>query len=34
MAHVLGNEDRHAAEKAAAFLLGNPETVANANQDD
>jgi hypothetical protein len=33
-AHVPGNDDRDAAEQAAAFLLGNPETVANANQDD
>jgi integrase len=33
-AHVLGNDDRDAAEQAAAFLLGNPETAANANQDD
>jgi hypothetical protein len=33
-AHVLGNDDRDAAEQAAAFLLGNPETVAKAKQDD
>jgi integrase len=33
-AHVLGNDDRDAAAQAAAFLLGDPETVANANQDD
>jgi integrase len=33
-APVLGNDDRDAAEQAAAFLLGNPETAANANQDD
>lgn len=33
-AHVLGNDDRDAAERAAAFLLGDPETVANVNQDD
>jgi hypothetical protein len=33
-AHVLGNDDRDATERAAAFLLGDPETVANANQDD
>ena len=32
--HVLGNDDRDAAERAAAFLLGNPETVANEVQDD
>jgi integrase len=33
-AHVLGNDDREAAEQAAAFLLGKPETVANQNPDD
>lgn len=33
-AHVLGNDDRNAAEQAAACLLGNPESAANANQDD
>jgi hypothetical protein len=31
-APVLSNDDRDAAEQAAAFLLGNPETAANANQ--
>jgi hypothetical protein len=33
-AHVLGNDDREAAEQAAAFLLGNPKTVANQDPDD
>jgi integrase len=33
-AHVLGNDDREAAEQAAAFLLGNPKTVANQVPDD
>jgi integrase len=33
-AHVPGNDDRGAAEQAAAFLLGDPQTVANANQGD
>jgi hypothetical protein len=31
---VLGNDDREAAEQAARFLLGDPETMANENQDD
>jgi hypothetical protein len=32
-ARVQGNDDRDAAEQAAAFLLRSPATVANANQD-
>ena len=32
--HLLRNDDRDAAEQAAAFLLGDLETVANADQDD
>jgi integrase len=32
-AHVLGNDDRDAAERAAAFLIGGSGTPANTNQD-
>jgi hypothetical protein len=33
-AHVVGNDDREAAERAAAFLIGESGTAANTNQDD
>jgi integrase len=33
-AHVVGNDDWEAAERAAAFLIGGSGTTANTNHDD